>query len=509
MTVLMLLALACNPTEPDTGVEDTTAFIPVMEAALDEQLGLGATGMAIAIFDRDGVVWTHGVGSRRVNAQEPVDGDTRFRFGSVLKMMTATALLQQQEAGALDLEDPLSKLMPDFSVKATPEWSSELHLADLISHRGGLYDHVELSAGPDDDALADGIAWFEDNAFLMSRPDAFYNYSNPNFSLAGRVIELADGHPYREVMVDDVFAPLGMERALFLGDTVMAQDDNWAEAMGRDWKGLSSTPVVIRPNSYDSGFSRPAGLGFASVNDLAAFGMFLMNGNTDVLSSAGHQTLISPISSLGANPTTHYANGIFVLDEITLGGTTYATTVLSHGGDINGYAADLYVMPEVGWGVAILASADAAHANETVSAALALAPNLPAPSPRTPLAAFDPATLDEIVGSWNDANNVGPMTLTVTEGTLHAELPLLDEYEIPYSDTLEPVAADTFRWEVQGYPFLLQVQRDADGQPEWLSTRSFVLQRAELRSQEPMPAQRPRVAPTGLVLSEPLPGLGR
>src|SRR5262249_34004677 len=117
--------------------------------------------------------------------------------------------------------------------------------------------------------------------YLMVPADTFYNYSNPNFMVAGLIAETIAGKPYRDLVHDQVLAPLGMTRTFFLPSEVLADGDY---AIGKTaYQGL---PSAIKPDTYDNAWGRPCGYAFSNVLDLAKMAEFLIDGDASVLPKA-------------------------------------------------------------------------------------------------------------------------------------------------------------------------------------------------------------------------------
>jgi len=116
-------------------------------AAIDQAIGHlmardGTPGVALAVTDRDGLLFTREYGYADLGAKMPVRPETRFEFGSVGKTFTAVCLLQLAETGAIDLHAPVDRYLPWFAVQSdypaiTPH--------DLLTHTSGLVSGNDFS----------------------------------------------------------------------------------------------------------------------------------------------------------------------------------------------------------------------------------------------------------------------------------------------------------------------------------------------------------------------------
>lgn len=459
---------------PEVGCTAEDDRFEALSAAIEaERQALGATAMSVAVVVDGELVWCGGFGQRHPGDGGTVDGQTYFRMGSVNKMMTATALLQQVEAGAVALDELVIDTLPDFTMAADPRYL-DITGQDLLTHQGAFYDYLEIDSDHADEALAGAVeGWFDEGMVLLAPPGQFWNYSNPNWYVAGRMIEVLDGRSYVSYMDEAVFAPLGMDRTGFDADEMLA-DGNYATSVTLNWTDEGGTRLA-GPDSYDNAWARPAGYAWTSAEDLARFGQFLLDGDSAVLSDALRAEMMAPQVSLDIIDSQSYGYGLFVDEGFTVSsGDWVPDTLLSHGGDISGFAADLYLLPEHDFAIAILAAGDGAHLSTAVMQAVETFVTLSEPV-EAPDLTIDPKTFTDFAGSYTEPWNItGDFSLSVEDGVLVSDFPVLDKHKIPYERELVAVAPDNFRYVVQGYPFLMTFIRDDAGEVAYARTRLFV-----------------------------------
>jgi CubicO group peptidase (beta-lactamase class C family) len=93
-------------------------------------------GLAFAVI-RDGkIVETKGVGVRDISTSAPVDQNTIFEAASLSKPVFAFAVLQLVDAGALSLDAPLAKYVPDY-VKDDPR-AALITVRNILDHTSDL-----------------------------------------------------------------------------------------------------------------------------------------------------------------------------------------------------------------------------------------------------------------------------------------------------------------------------------------------------------------------------------
>ena len=175
-------------------------------AAVDEHVAarlprLAAPGVAIGLTDRERTLGfvCHGLAS--VAAGEPVAPDTRFQIGSISKSFAAAVLLQEHEAGRVDLHAPVTDYVPWFAVRSR---FAPITLHHLLSHTSGLPMGTELSAE------ARYALWSLRETELSCEPGAHFLYSNDGYKLVGLALEAVTGRPFEALVAERIAAPLAM-----------------------------------------------------------------------------------------------------------------------------------------------------------------------------------------------------------------------------------------------------------------------------------------------------------
>jgi CubicO group peptidase (beta-lactamase class C family) len=243
----------------------------------------------------------------------------------------------------------------------------------------------------------------------------FWNYSNPNFYIAGRALETATGVGYRHAIEQRAFAPLGMDRSLFLPSEALT-DGDYSDGYGvLDFQSDSGTFDNLAPDAYDNAWARPAGFAYSSVLDWAKVMQFLMGDESGVLSETARQevitsqistqTIYSDLKATALGLADDYGVGVgagFFMDMRSEPETYYALPYLGHGGDIPGFAATYCVFPSTGFGIVVLSNRDAERPTRSMRLALESFADLPAPSPPPPGSEPDPSRFLRYAGTYVD-----------------------------------------------------------------------------------------------------------
>lgn len=144
----------------------------------------------------------------------PATRDMHFRMGSESIPYITTILLQLQEQGRLDLDDPLSKYLPDSGVPNADRVTLRM-LGHAIS---GYPDWIQGNPAFADILYANPFRLWNDqelldHAFaqpLICEPGTCFHYAHTNFLLLGQVITAVTGKPFATVVRQRIFRPLGL-----------------------------------------------------------------------------------------------------------------------------------------------------------------------------------------------------------------------------------------------------------------------------------------------------------
>jgi CubicO group peptidase (beta-lactamase class C family) len=472
--------------ETDEGVEAmdealiSQRFAPLAAAVEAERLASGAPGVAIAVIEKGRVTFARGFGSKDPTRADPVRATTLFRIGSNTKMLTAIALLQQVAEHRVNLDAPIVRYLPAFHLALTPVPIATITARQLLTHASGLHDYLEIDAPANersDAALAGFLTGrYGDIGYVQSPPGAFYAYANPGYMLAGLLAETVSHTPYRRLMHDRVLAPLGMTRTFFLGSQVIADGDfangKTCAATDADCASGNIGPLV-RPDSYDNPWARPAGYAWSSVLDMAKVAAFLVHGNATVLRRDLARAMTSPEVSMPESAgLTSYGFGVVTAPGITLAlpgrpAAYYPLKLLTHDGALAGYSANLSCLPERDFCFISLASGDGAFFTGSLVTAIATLVDLPAPV-TPPDVSPKPQRFPAYAGTYLDPFVLGRIDVTNGAGGLSALVPAIDP-TTPFM--LTPTRVDNFVAD-DGTPTTFIA--DAHGIFTYLYSRPFV-----------------------------------
>jgi serine beta-lactamase-like protein LACTB len=161
----------------------------------------GVPGLAAAVWQDGAVVWTGAAGRQNVESDVPVTRETRFRFASVSKLLTVTAVAKLAEEGRVDLDAPIASIMPWLAHDWPP-----ISARQLAAHTSGLPHYQEIDANRGKTRYSDGktaVAVFAGRS-LLSPPGERYSYSSWGYTLLGAMVEELSGEPFTTYVAREI-----------------------------------------------------------------------------------------------------------------------------------------------------------------------------------------------------------------------------------------------------------------------------------------------------------------
>jgi len=325
---------------------------------------LDVPGVGIALIDQGKVVWQGGYGVRELGKPAPVDAHTKFMIASNTKGMTTLLLSVLADEGKLRWDQKVIDVYPSFRL-GSDATTKAVEIRHLICACTGLprRDYAFI--------LSDGKAPATETFHQLAQTEPtssfgeLFQYSNLMAAAAGYVgghlayPQLEIGAAYDKAMQTRIFDPLGMKDTTF--DFRVGESGDWARPHGFDIDGRMSEMSnhfnhLIPPY-------RPAGGAWSSAADVARYAeLELSKGVTPQDMKGGGKRLVSEANLLERRkrgvPTGEgawYGMGLF--DE-----TISGVHVVTHGGTLQGYHSDWWVLPEAGIGAVLLTNADSGPA---------------------------------------------------------------------------------------------------------------------------------------------------
>jgi CubicO group peptidase (beta-lactamase class C family) len=226
--------------------------------------------LAAAVFRGDELVWSDAVGVADAEKRVEATPDTQYAVASITKTFTAVSVMQLRDAGKLDLEEPLSRYLPE-AAHGSPT------LRRMLAHASGLQREPpgevwETLEFPGEEELLGRLA----EAEQVLPPRAAWHYSNLAYALLGHVVARVSGTPFRDYVQEQLLGPLGLTRTTWGPEAPAAKPyfvEPYSDAVRRE------PELELGGKGGESGLS-------STVNDLARWGSFLADPDEAVLAPA-------------------------------------------------------------------------------------------------------------------------------------------------------------------------------------------------------------------------------
>ena len=390
-------------------------------------------GVGMAIVSQDQVLWTGGFGVTDLATRQPASADTIFRIGSVTKMFTALGVIMLGEEGKLNLDQPVRELAPDAPYANPREKTHPITVAQLLEHTAGLQDLSKAGfehSDPTPLTLQQGLEFEAASRVVRWKPGLHAVYSNAGYGLAGYVLQNVAKMRYEDFINERIFRPLRMASSgFFLDDQTKAR---LATGYGTD---------AVTPLPYWHMLMRPFGGINSTPRDMAQFVRLLLNDGF-----ADDQRLVHPQSIARMEvPQTSLAARNGLLYGYGLGNSQkFRKGVLfnGHGGDADGYLAQVGYNRDTGMGYFIVINAFRHRALSEMRREIEtwIIRDLPVPPPSPPAKLSD-AELHRFVGGydlaawrfpWTTRAEVAEQAMRVTleNGVLYSQVGTHDKQEL-------------------------------------------------------------------------------
>ena len=320
------------PPHRDVEGQDDPEVVAALAAVL---AGSPVPGAVAAVCRCDGPTSIGAWGERKAGGQAPMEAHDAVHVGSDTKAMTAALAARQVDAGLLRWDSTLEEVLPSLANRVDEAYRTAT-LTQFLRHTSGAPANprswrafgdlplrerrVEIAAA----ALAEPPA---------APPGAEFLYSNLGYMVAGAMVEAVRDAPWEELMVTDVFLPLGIEGAGFgVPGTIGEEDAPWGHTLRRG---------TARPIQADNDPALgPAGTVHLPVADWARFVLQFTDAAADLTDdpflSTASRTKLTEVGRGG------YAFGWMVTERGWAQGVA-----LTHSGSNTTWFATAWVAPRI------------------------------------------------------------------------------------------------------------------------------------------------------------------
>jgi CubicO group peptidase (beta-lactamase class C family) len=344
--LITLLSLTSLPgqTDPLAGLDNY-----IIDAMDDWRV----PGLAIAIVNRDSVIYAKGYGVQDITTGEPVDEHTLFAIASLSKAYTATAIGMLVHEGKLDWDDQVIEYLPQFHLN-DPAATAMLNIKDLMGHKAGYRawegDLVWWGSDYSRDEILRRYKYLEAPYSFRSR----YGYNNILYLAAGQLIPALTGISWDDYIDERILNPLNMRRTTThvtelkqLGNVAMPHmlvDDEVIPIPYRDLDNIGPA-AALNSSAWEAAQWIKLQLAYGNYDGVQVVDSSI------ILATRTPQTTI-PVSQAYHKlfPSTHfraYGMGWYMRDY-------QGSLMIRHGGGMDGMRSNSGFMPERNLGVVVL-----------------------------------------------------------------------------------------------------------------------------------------------------------
>lgn len=331
-----LLMAAALPAQ--TAPQTPPAAVRAQAFAEELRTKVGSPGLSAAVAVGGKVVWSEGFGLADVENQVRVRPESRFRVGSISKLLTVAAVARLVEQGRLDLDAPIQRYVPSFPDKGQP-----ITARQLAGHLAGIRHYIPTDfVNPPTktyERTTDALEIFAQDP-LLQPPGTKYSYSSFGYNLLGAVIEGALSKEYLAAVDELVIQPLGLRSTM--ADRPQPIVEHRVRFYGRGDDG-----ALRNERPIDSSYKWPSAGYLATAEDLVRLASAhlepgFLKADTLALLFTSQKTAAGEETGVGLG--------------WRIGSDAAGRRILHHGGAIEGGRAFVLLYPDQGVAVALLAN---------------------------------------------------------------------------------------------------------------------------------------------------------
>jgi len=221
INILMILTLTACATTPPKAPEiqkkgDYTYVKDYMTWFIQKEMkDKGIVGLSVALVDDQRIVWQKGFGYADRENKIAATPQTVYRAGSISKLFNAMAVMKLVEAGKMDIDQPLSTYLPEFSINSRFGSIDGVTPRTIITHHSGLpSDWIDGMWGENPMPFTRLVQVIKDE-YVAYPPNTVMSYSNLAVTLLGHGVQRVSGQPYDQFIDQSLLEPMGMNDSRF------------------------------------------------------------------------------------------------------------------------------------------------------------------------------------------------------------------------------------------------------------------------------------------------------
>jgi CubicO group peptidase (beta-lactamase class C family) len=222
-----------------------------LDSALIKQFKPNEPGCAVLVSKKGQILYKKAFGMANLELNVPMSSDMVFAIASITKQFTGIAIMQLVEKNKINLQDSISKYIPDY-----PTHGYYISIEHLLTHTSGIKNFMALE---DFDSIVKRIEYNNPMDFINLfkkenmdfAPGTKWNYSNSGYFLLGYIIEQVSGITYQQYIEENIFKPAGMTNSYYNDYKEIIK--NRVTGYGKDDNGFTNPLNLNSTVAYSAG----------------------------------------------------------------------------------------------------------------------------------------------------------------------------------------------------------------------------------------------------------------
>jgi CubicO group peptidase (beta-lactamase class C family) len=378
MSTLAAFTLAilacCSAATAQQGAASALDIDAIVQRVIARERVVGAS---VLVARGDKILLHKGYGFADLGLEAPAKDETVYHVVGPMLPFTGIAVMQQVERGKLQLDDDISKFIPEF-----PLQGHHVTIRQLLNHTSGIVDYHYLgdpieATSRQPKALDEVMALYSGKNWV-NEPGKKWDWSISGFQLLVTIVERVTGQSFPDYVQQNIFKPAGVKSTSYCDDFTLTR------GLSHAYRKTGTGYVAANEN----GMAYNTDLRFCStVGDLLQLWRAIKDKNlvrpetfrqmTTAEGAAAHMSAQDPNAQYGFAMILNHEEGLQKEDHRRIG---------QHG-SLMGYSGSLYDFPEDNLTIIVLTNTEDQNAyaiTRALGRAILGLPPLPDPKPEAP-----------------------------------------------------------------------------------------------------------------------------
>jgi CubicO group peptidase (beta-lactamase class C family) len=342
-------------------VEKLRIAFPVIEKMVEKYAADNHfPGYSFGIVLDGKLVFTKSGGYTNLQSKTAATTGSMFRIASMSKSFTAMAIVKLRDEGKLNLEDAVSKYIPELKNQGLTKDAAPITIRDLLTHSAGFPEDNPWGDRQLEKTSQEFLAFIKKGIHFSTASGTSYEYSNVGFTMLGYIIEKVTGKNYGAYIRENIWKPLTMEASWefsSIADAKLAHGYRW---INNSW--------TEEPLLHDGIYGAMGGM-ITSVESFSKYVSLHLdawpprnNIETGPVKRSSIREMHQPSRFIGLNASYKYPSGRGCATSTAYGyGLSWlkdctGRTSIAHSGGLPGFGSNWRILPEYGLGVILLAN---------------------------------------------------------------------------------------------------------------------------------------------------------